>query len=159
MIVGVDSAMNRVDAVALLEDGRIHDFFSMDIRKPTSRAQTLKDLRFSLNFWLRCLPAEPFVFVEAPIVANGRQTAVSLAETVGMILSLPFPVEKVAIDSWKQVAVGKGGVSKSHVREAILVAYPTTEALFGKRQDLFDATGVALYGYRLRRTSPASDPS
>lgn len=158
MIVGVDTAMNRIDAVAMT-DGRIADFFSMDIKKPVTRSQSLKDLRFSFNFWLRCLATEPFVFVESSIVMNGRQTAVALAETVGMILSLPFPVEKVPIDTWKQVAVGKGGVSKDKVREAILLAYPATGALFGTRQDLFDATGVAIYGHRLRRSSPATDPA
>lgn len=158
LVVGIDTAMNRVDAVALSE-GKICDWFSMTIKKPTSRSQTLKDLRFSFNFWLRCLSAEPYLFVESSIVANGRQTAVALGETVGMILSLPFPVEKVAIDSWKMVLVGKGGVSKELVRAAVIDQFPATADLFGARQDLFDATGVAVFGHRVGRTSPAADPA
>jgi hypothetical protein len=134
MIVGVDSAKNRIDAVALL-DGKIADWFTMAIptRKVISRDRTLKDLRFSFNFWLHCLVVPPTLYVEAPLVMNGRQTAVSLAETVGMILSLPYPAELVAIDSSKEI--------------------------FGERQDLFDATGVAIFGHRSGRTSPATDPA
>jgi Holliday junction resolvasome RuvABC endonuclease subunit len=160
MIVGVDSAKNRIDAVALL-DGKIADWFTMAIptRKVISRDRTLKDLRFSFNFWLHCLVVPPTLYVEAPLVMNGRQTAVSLAETVGMILSLPYPAELVAIDSWKQVAVGKGGVSKEKVKQAIIELYPATKEIFGERQDLFDATGVAIFGHRSGRTSPATDPA
>ena len=159
-VVGVDSAKNRVDAVALSE-GKICDWFTMEIsvKNVVSRDQTLKDIRFSFNFWLRCLPEPPIIYVESSIVANGRQTAVALGETVGMILSLPFPVEKVAIDSWKQLVVGKGGVSKELVKEAIVDQFPATADLFGARQDLFDATGVALYGYRVGRSAPAADAS
>ena len=32
----------------------------------------------------------------------------------------------------------------------VIVEFPDKASLFGKRQDLFDATGVALYGLRLR---------
>jgi hypothetical protein len=76
-----------------------------------------------------------------------------------MILSLPFPVEKVAIDSWKMVLVGKGGVSKELVKAAVIDQFPATADLFGARQDLFDATGVAVFGHRVGRTSPAADPA
>jgi len=160
MIVGVDSGKNRIDAVAMVDD-KICDWFTMEIprKQVISRSRTLRDLRFSFNFWLHCLPAEPTLFVEAPIVMSGRQTAVALAETVGMILSLPFRAETVAIDAWKMEAIGKGGVSKEEVRRGIIEAYPATEDIFGERQDLFDAAGVAVYGCRSGRGVPFTDPA
>lgn len=148
MIVGIDSATERVDAVAL-KDGVIVEHFSSVTFKKVPRGQALKIMREQTFIWLENLYhyyEEPTIFIEESIMVRSTRVAIQLAQTVGMLLSLPYPAYAVPIDSWKQSAVGKGGVSKQEVRAAIVSRFPETDLLFGTRQDLFDATGVALYG-------------
>lgn len=150
LIVGIDSAKNRVDAVALL-DGKYYEHVSVDVPKELSveRGISLKVMSNFMTTWLSRLAAktgeQPQVFVEDAIAVRNLRVAIQLAHSVGMLLALPHPVHLVPIDSWKQVLI-KGGVAKEVVRAAVISRYPETAELYGKRQDLFDATGVAIYG-------------
>lgn len=149
--VGIDSGKNRVDAVALLS-GHIVRHYTIDLEKQKNKGRgwvltTMDEGVFDFLLDLEAQYKMPIeVWVEEAIMVRSIRVAIELAETVGMILSLPYSVHKVTIDQWKMVAIGKGGVSKDEVRRVIALRHPETEELFGKRQDLFDAAGVSIYG-------------
>lgn len=155
-VVGIDSAKDRVDAV--LFNGSVIDCMSVDLSKPKPplRDQSLKRMHFDLISWLRHTPIDA-IYVEDAIMMRNARVAIWLAQTVGMILTLPYPVFAVPIDTWKQ-ELCKAGASKERVREVVSGRHPETADLFGDRQDLFDATGVAIYGAtdQLLRTRPTA---
>lgn len=153
-VVGIDSAKDRVDLVTLV-DGKLHTYCSLDTPKDVlvhGRGPSLRWLREHVEEWLddhhNVLwgKEEPVVFIEENIVLNSGVTTRVLGQTVGMLLALPYRCETVTIQQWKMVAIGNGGASKPQVRAGIVRRMPATDALYGKRQDLFDATGIAIYG-------------
>lgn len=158
IVIGVDSAKDRIDAVALL-DGEYLDQMTVDFgRNPPSRAQSLNQMRNMFTSWVNSLiwtktthAEEVRIFVEESIVVRSPRVAIQLAHTVGMLLALPYLVYPVPIDSWKQIAAGKGGVKKDVVKAKLIEAYPWAREELGKRQDLFDALGVAVYGEAVLR--------
>ena len=166
VIVGVDVGKNRVDAVALDNDV-ITSFWYTDLGKMKGhleRDAALKRMRFDLTAFLRDLH-KPVVYVEEAIMMRSARVAIWMAHTVGMVLTLPYPVYTVPIDSWKQ-ELCKAGADKARVKEVVSGRYPNSEKLFGDRQDLFDATGVAVFGQADQETrglfgpgpTPATNP-
>ena len=149
-VVGIDSAKDRVDAVALI-DGKYSSHFTIDLTKSKPpRPESLHVMGEAVSAWLYDLDY-PYVFIEDAIMVRNPRVCIQLAHTVGMLLALPYRCEIVTIDSWKSTAIGKGGVTKEQVRAGIIRRMPATEDLYGKRQDLFDATGVAIHGDALLR--------
>lgn len=164
VVVGIDSAQDRVDAVAMEEGCFVPGLaaFTIDLAKVNKmypRGLVLTRMQMAVAFWLsgvsEVTEQEPQVFIEESIVMrHNLRVAVLLAETVGMLLALPYTTEVVPIDSWKMAVIGKGGVDKETVKQGIIRRLPQTEQMFGKRQDLFDATGVAIYGAGVLRHRP-----
>jgi len=147
LIVGIDCGKNHVDAVAMTHD-RVTSCMTSDVfnsSRPLARDSAIKRMRFDLVAYLREMREEPVLYVEDAIVMRSRSVAISIAQTVGMVLTLPYEVHLVPIDSWKQ-ELCRSGASKARVKEVVSGRYPGTADMFGDRQDLFDATGVAVFG-------------
>lgn len=147
-VIGIDSAKNRVDAVAFHEE-EIVSSYTMDLsnHRKLDRGETIRALYQGIWSWIREDLARywpPVLYIEEPIMVRNIRVAIELAETVGMLLTLPYPSYLVPIDSWKK-ELAKAGLSKEEVRSIISGRFPATQS-FGDRQDLFDATGVAVYG-------------
>lgn len=166
-VVGVDCGKNKVDAVALGEHDCILSYWYTDLtkeRRGLERDLALKRMRFDMTAFLREMPDPVVVYVEEAIMMRSVRTAIWMAHTVGMILTLPYPVYTVAIDSWKQ-ELCKAGADKARVKEVVSGRYPNTVQMFGDRQDLFDATGVAVFGQADQQfraglgATPTSNPS
>lgn len=159
-VVGVDSAKDRVDLV-VLRHGVYFDHRSIDADEGLTRGESLTQMggqmRDALGTIQLCSdrdvtePGPIHVFIEENIVRGSMRVAVQLGQTVGMLLALPHRCETVTIQQWKLASVGNGGATKEAVRVGIVRRMPMTDALYGKRQDLFDATGVAIYGDALLR--------
>jgi hypothetical protein len=145
VIVGIDCGKDRVDAV-MLNGEMFAACWTTDLSKLKHRERDscLKRMRFDLMAWMRDSPVEA-IYVEEAIAITSRRVAIWMAHTVGMVLTLPYPVYTVAVDSWKQ-ELCKAGASKERVKEVVSGRYPETVEIFGDRQDLFDATGVAVFG-------------
>jgi Holliday junction resolvasome RuvABC endonuclease subunit len=158
IVIGVDPGKDKLDAVALI-DGHYLAHLTIDFSKdklPRNeslvRQRNLFTSWVNQLIWVRVTHAEEVrVFVEDTVRVRSMQVAVWLAQTVGMLLALPYLVYPVPIDSWKQVVAGKGGVGKDEVKAAVIAWWPDSEDRFGKRQDLFDATGIAVYGENVIR--------
>lgn len=153
LVIGLDSAKDRVDAVSMY-NGLIMAPFTIDLAKEQrGRGETLGSLRQQTEQFIELQEhswgERATVFVEEPIMMRSIRVAIMLAETVGMLLALPYPVYEVPIDSWKKVLAGKGGIDKQAVRTAITHRFPEAPSIFGVRQDLFDAAGVAFYGSKV----------
>jgi Holliday junction resolvasome RuvABC endonuclease subunit len=147
VIVGIDCGKNHVDAVALADD-RVVSCMTSDVvnsSRPLHRDQAIKRMRFDLVSYLREMRDPPVIYVEDAIVMLSRAVAISIAQTVGMVLTLPYDVHLVPVDTWKK-ELCRSGASKTRVKEVVSGRYPGTADMFGDRQDLFDATGVAVFG-------------
>lgn len=142
MIWGIDSSSKSVALVG--HDGYVVQAHKLTVPK-SDRGRELSSLREQVE---RVLSTDenPIVFVEASIKVRGMQTAIMLAQTVGMLLSLPVPTYPVPIDSWKKHTVGKGGASKTDVAQWLQKAHPDLYSLCGSDQDLVDAAAVCIYG-------------
>jgi Holliday junction resolvasome RuvABC endonuclease subunit len=133
-------------------DGKIVDHFSIDLAKQKPRrGLSLYTMHRNLVDWIDTAsqrhPGQTRVFIEESFIArHDPRTAVHLAQTVGMLLSLPYYTDVIPIQTWKIATVGSGNATKDQVRGAIALRFPDTVSLFGKRQDLYDATGVAIGG-------------
>ena len=112
-----------------------------------SRDLELRDLRDQLSQMFDVLPPG-VVFVEEPVLAGARniRSTILIAETVGMLLTLPCRVYLVEISTWKKLTVGKGNASKEDVSSWLSSEHPDYAAICEGDQDLIDAGAINVYG-------------
>jgi Holliday junction resolvasome RuvABC endonuclease subunit len=161
VVVGIDPGKNKLDAVAIRDEELIPFHWS---ESHFTRGATLTEMRNELLSWLVSLetsiPLQLVVYVEEPLIMNSRRVGIWMAETVGMVLSLPCETHEVPVDTWKKL-LGKAGMDKAEVMRIINGRFPVTR---GWIQDRCDALGIALYGLEDQRfrsgvgTVPLSDP-
>jgi len=95
---------------------------------------------------------DDYVFLEQPVVAGARNIMSTLKQSYvngviqEVIVSYGRPCIHVPISTWKKVAAGSGSASKEDVAAAIGGRYPNLIEAFGGDQDLYDATGLCIYG-------------
>lgn len=142
MIYGVDPASRKIALVGFHDGKASATAFTVD---KSDRNNELSHLRVQM---LLTVKPQDIIFVEQPVVAGARniQSTLRIAETVGMIYSLPARVYGVAISTWKKATVGKGNATKENVEEWLDSTHPTYSALCGGDQDLRDAAAICLYG-------------
>lgn len=144
MIVGIDPATRKVtlSATAL---GLVQHI----VVPKSERARELSEIRNRmLNTFARWESIEKIerIYLEEAVVAGARnlRTSLSIAETVGAVLTLGLPTTKVAVSSWKKATIGNGNATKEDVAKWYLETYP--EGLNPDNQDVCDASGICDYG-------------
>ena len=149
MIWGVDSKMREV----ALFCGNYPKAVVIKARD-NSRGEQLFEMRAHVIDAVANDP-DPIFFIEEAVVAGPRniRSTIKCAETVGMLLSLPFPTYLVEISKWKKNTVGNGNAGKSDVADWLREAHPDYAAHCGRNQDLIDAAAIYVYGEQLVATS------
>lgn len=146
MIIGCDPASKKIALFGIRENA--HEKFFCEVPKSTrwSEMQQMRsELVRQINIWR---DYNPVLFCEEPVVAGRRniRSTILIAETVGLILSLPIPVYIVPVSSWKKETVGNGAASKDAVSQWLMLAHPDYYQLCGGNGDLIDAAAIAVYG-------------
>ena len=142
MIWGVDSKMREVAMFC----GESHRAVVIQSNRP-SRGEQLEEMR-ALVIEATAIDPDPILVIEESVVAGARniRSTIKCAETVGMLLSLPYPTYLVEIGKWKKNTVGNGNAKKSDVADWLREAHPVYSSLCGGNQDLVDAASIYVYG-------------
>jgi Holliday junction resolvasome RuvABC endonuclease subunit len=144
MIWGVDPASKSIGLFG--HDGYLAQAHKLTVPR-SDRGKEVRGLHAQLSHWIK-LDANPIVFCEEPVVAGrmNLRSTILIAETVGMVLSLPCPVYLVPVSSWKKGTCGAGNADKAKVAEWLRKEHPDLSSLCGDDQDLVDAASICLYG-------------
>lgn len=156
MILGIDPSSRKIAACGLYND-ESYNWWSTAIVafkfEPKSIVSARDAMRDILS--LHRLGKQRVAFVEEPVVGVGvRATLVQALVSGGMQIALfdaGFTVHLVSNTRWKK-ALGLGGhADKEAIQAHITTAHPRYAEGCGGDQDLFDATGLAIYGARTVR--------
>lgn len=145
MIIGCDPASKKLSLFAI---GPITGAFHIEVKR-TDRWQEIRELREALvkqlDIWR---DYNPVLFCEEPVLAGARniRSTILIAETVGLVLSMPIPTRLIEVSTWKKIAVGNGHASKDDVSNWLKVEHPGYHHLCGGNQDLIDAAAIAVAG-------------
>lgn len=143
MILGVDIGVRKVavfghtDVVTMA-----YAFHSA----PAARHTELKHLQFKMMELISGIDEYVALVIEEPPFVNNRRTFMQLAQTTGMLLSLPVAGYMVPVANWKQRTVGKGNASKADVASWLEREFPRHYELCNGDQDLYDAAAIHHYG-------------
>lgn len=156
--VGIKADTHRVDVV-VLKDGVYEMAATRDI---TEEYVKKPGIRFDRGFHLN----EISCFVEELVFALGDEDNVSIvveaadysnwyvsqralveqAQMIGAIMALPYVVHEVANTTWKNVIVGKGGVTREDVETAVDERFNLRDR-FKDNARWYDAFCLARFGY------------
>lgn len=154
--IGIVTTRVSIHAVALL-DGKYHSKMMCDLEPELGEGSVN---RYNRNYHLGKIYEEIDTFidrivsldddlrviVQSVVYDTNKRVLVETAQTVGVILSLPYTVHEVSQWSWKNHLIGKGGVTEDEVRDAISGRFGL-QGEFGSNQNWFDAFCVARFGY------------
>jgi Holliday junction resolvasome RuvABC endonuclease subunit len=118
-------------------------FFKSKLLDPAER---LLDLSKAFEIFIKTQKPD-IIFIEESFYSNNFKTSRAITEVIGnckLVAKInDVPYETVAVRSWKKYVLGNGKADKAAIKKFILAKYPKLE---GEPQDIFDATGIALWG-------------
>ena len=143
MIAGIDLGLRSIH-VSLVEGDYI-ETHSLTVERGVTRAVELRDLARQLRLVLPICT----VFVEEPVVAGSRnlRVALGIAQLAGVVMTeTDTDCYLVSVSAWKKEVIGKGNATKEQVSDFLSESFPRYSQVCAGKQDLIDATCIALYG-------------